>query len=99
MLDSTDSGMSEASNPAQELIDSEFPPHLRPLIPPALRRAYTAADRVMDETPFLGTPSGLYQRGDLILKAAEWELHRLIVAGSLPFEPSWEPCAVPTGRH
>lgn len=91
--------MSEAANPAQELIDAEFPPHLRPFVPPALRRAYAAADRVMEETPFLGTPSGVFERGNLILKATEWELHRLMLAGSLPFEPSWEPYAVPTGKH
>lgn len=88
-----------AANPAQELIDEEFPLGLRSLVPPALRRAYSAADQVIETTPFLCTPSGRYQRGDLILKAAEWEFRRLIDAGSLPFEPAWEPYAVPTGKH
>jgi len=90
--------MRVAANPAQDLIDEEFPSVLRPLVPPALRRAYAIADRVMEE-PFLCTPSGRYQRGDLILKATEFEFRRLIDAGSLPFEPAWEPYAAPTGKH
>jgi hypothetical protein len=91
--------MPAATNHALDLIDEEFPLALRPLVPPALKRAYSAADRVMETTPFLCTPSGRYQRGDLIMKAAEWEFRRLIDAGSLPFDPAWESYAAPTGKH
>ncbi len=91
--------MPEADNPAQALIDHEFPTRLRPLIGPALKRAYGAADSLIVRTEFLDNPSGRYQRGDLICKAAEHEFKKLIEAGSLPFEPSWENYASPTGKH
>ncbi|WP_156394111.1 hypothetical protein [Methylobacterium sp. Leaf94] len=91
--------MAEAENPAQSLIDEEFPIGLRPLVAPALKRAYQAADSLILRTEFLDNPSGRYQRGDLICKAAEHEFRRLIEAGSLPFEPSWDDYASPTGKH
>lgn len=69
------------------------------MLPTALRRAYAAASRLMETEPFLATPGGKFQRGDLIAVASECEIERLIVSGQLPFERSWEPYARPTGLH
>jgi hypothetical protein len=91
--------MTEAVNPAQDLIDEEFPDLYRPLVPAALKRAYASADQAFDRLDFLGTPSGRFQRGDLIVLAAEFEFVRLIKEKHLPFEPSWEDYALPTGKH
>src|SRR3954451_2626317 len=67
-LTSPGAGMADAENPAQRLLDEEFPPGLRPLVPPALKRAYNAVDRLIETTEWLDTPSGRFQRGDLIVK-------------------------------
>lgn len=91
--------MSVAENPARQFIDTEFPVHFRPLIGPALRRAYGAVDALMERVEFLATPSGKFQRGDLLVKATEYEFVRMIEAGSLPFDPAWEQYASPTGKH
>jgi hypothetical protein len=88
-----------AANPAHEFALTEVPPDLHPLIPSALRRAYAAADEIIERHPQLSTPGGKYQRGDLIAHAADYEFQQLIEVGSLPFEPSWEPYARPTGKH
>lgn len=88
-----------ASNPAEEFVDDEFPSHLRPLIPSALRRAYLNADALIDRTPFLRTPGGRFERGDLIMVAASYELQSLVEKGDLPFDGAWEPFARPTGKH
>jgi hypothetical protein len=89
----------DASNPAQELIDDEFPEIYRPLIPAALKRAYASADQAYDRLDFLNTPSGRFHRGDLIVIAAEAEFMRLMREEHLPFEPSWDDYASPTGKH
>lgn len=86
-------------NPAEEFLDEEFPLGLRPLLPSALRRAYAAAAQAVATVRFLGTPGGILQRGDLIALAAEYEVERLVKAGDLPFDCSWEPYARPTGVH
>lgn len=91
--------MTEASNPAEDLLDDEFPAIYRPLIPAALKRAYASADDALDRIEFLSTPSGKFQRGDLIVLAAELEFIKLIREGRLPFEPSWDDYACPTGKH
>ena len=91
--------MSDAANPARDLIDEEFPEIYRHLVPAALKRAYASADQAFDRLDFLGTPSGRFQRGDLIVLAAEFEFVRLIKEGHLPFEPCWDDYAVPTGKH
>src|SRR5690348_14175828 len=87
------------TNPAQDLIDEEFPEVYRHLVPAALKRAYASADQAYERLDFLGTPSGRFQRGDLIVLAAEFEFIRLIKEGHLPFEPSWDNYASPTGKH
>jgi hypothetical protein len=89
----------EAENPAEEFLEKEFPPELRPLIPSALRRAYAAADEMIERHPQLATPRARYQRGDLVAVAADYEFELLVKVGSLPFEPSWEYYARPTGKH
>lgn len=86
-------------NPAEDLVDDEFPVVYRRLVPAALRRAYASADQALDRLDFLGTPSGKFHRGDLIVLAAEFEFSKLITEGQLPFEPSWESYASPTGKH
>lgn len=86
-------------NPAEQFVDTEVPKKIRPLIPAALRRAYTLADEAIERFAFLRTPGGRYQRGDLIMVAASYELEQLIVSGSLPFDGSWEFFARPTGKH
>lgn len=91
--------MPTAANPALDFLDEQFPLSVRRQVPVALRRAYHAVDDVMAATPFLLTPSGRFQRGDLIVNAVELELVRLINAGLLPFEHSWEDYAAPTGKH
>lgn len=92
--------MPEARNPALELIEEEFPADYQKHVGPALRRAYSAATTVIESTAFLSTPSGRLQRGDLILKATEFEFVRLILAGKLPTcIPAWEDYAIPTGKH
>lgn len=40
-----------------------------------------------------------FHRGDLIVLAAEFEFLRLIKEGHLPFDPSWDDYACPTGKH
>lgn len=89
----------EAENPAEQFLYGEVSPELHPLIPSALRRAYAAANEIVDRHPQLATPGGRYQRGDLIALAADYEFEQLIKTGSLPFEPSWEYYARPTGKH
>ncbi|CFX36120.1 conserved protein of unknown function [Candidatus Filomicrobium marinum] len=91
--------MVDAVNPAQQLADEEFAPNLRPLVPPALKRAYATVEHVIDEQPWLATPSARYGRGDLVRLASEYEFYKLIQTGALPFEPSWEPYSRPTGKH
>ncbi|WP_267355542.1 MULTISPECIES: hypothetical protein [unclassified Methylobacterium] len=88
-----------ASNPAELFIEEEFPQTVWPLIPSALRRAYATADRTIDHNPYLSTPGGMYQRGDLIMLAASFELERLVRTGDLPFDGDWEQYARPTGKH
>jgi hypothetical protein len=89
----------EADNPAERFLNEQFPPHLHPLIPSALRRAYAAADEMVERHPQLGTPGGKYQRGDLVALAADYEFESLVKANSLPFDASWEFYARPTGKH
>lgn len=91
--------MADASAPAREFLDEEFPDELRRLIPTALKRAYSIADRVMHSEAFLRTPGGLFQRGDLVALSAQYELERLALSGSLPFRCTWEDYARPTGKH
>jgi hypothetical protein len=91
--------MPDAVNPAQDLIDEEFPDIYRHLIPAALKRTYASADQAFERLEFLGTPSGRFQRGDLIVLAAEFEFVRLIKEGHLPFDPCWDDYAAPTGKH
>ena len=91
--------MAAAANPAIELIDSEFPQPYRPLIPAALKRAYSSADQAYDRLDFMTTPSGRFHRGDLIVLAAEFEFVRLVKEAHLPFDISWENYAAPTGKH
>jgi len=91
--------MSEAHNPAEELLDAEFPQVYRHLIPAALKRAYASADQAYDRLDFLNTPSGRFHRGDLIVLATELEFVKLIKEKHLPFEPYWEDYATPTGKH
>jgi hypothetical protein len=91
--------MSAATNPAENLIDYEFPEPYRPLVPAALKRAYASAEQAYDRLDFLGTPSGRFHRGDLIVLATEFEFLRLIKEGHLPFDPSWDDYASPTGKH
>jgi hypothetical protein len=91
--------MSEAQNPAAELIDAEFPEVYRPLVPSALKRAYASADQAYERLDFLNTPSGRFHRGDLIVLATELEFERLIKERHLPFEACWDDYASPTGKH
>jgi hypothetical protein len=91
--------MQAARNPAQDVGDQEFPIQLRTLVPPALKRAYAAVDKAMEEIEWLQTPSAKFHRGDLIVLSTEHQFARLIQNGSLPFSMSWEPYASPTGRH
>lgn len=88
-----------AANPAEDLVDDEFPAIYRPLVPAALKRAYSSADDAYERLEFLSTPSGKYQRGDLIMLAVEHEFEKLIREGHLPYDPSWEDYACPTGKH
>ncbi len=88
-----------AANPAEEFVDDEFPAPVRPLVLSALRRAYLNADATIERTPYLRTPGGKYERGDLIMVAASYELQLLVTNGDLPFDGEWEPFARPTGKH
>jgi hypothetical protein len=88
-----------AANPALDFLDEQFPISVRRQVPVALRRAYHAVDDLMSATPWLMTTSGRFQRGDLIVKAVEYEFLRLAESGALPFEPAWEDYAAPTGKH
>ncbi len=92
--------MPEASNPAIDLIQEEFPTSNQRFVGPALSRAYRAANTLIESIDWLDTPSGQLQRGDLILKAAEFEFLKLIASGNLPgFDSAWEDYALPTGKH
>jgi len=91
--------MPTAANPALDFLEEQFPFLVRRQVPGALRRAYHLVDELMARTPWLLTPSGKFQRGDLIVVAVEAEFEKLAKAGSLPFEPTWEDYAAPTGKH
>lgn len=84
---------------AQELLAEHFPTETRRLLVPALRRGYAAVDRLMEAEPIFATPAGKFHKGDLNVLAVELELHRLTVAGRLPFEATWEYYEAPTGKH
>jgi hypothetical protein len=87
-------------NPALDLIAEEFPAIHQRFVGPALRRAYSAVTAAIEAIDFLDNPSGRLQRGDLIVKSAEFEFSKLIAAGNLPgVEPSLEDYALPTGKH
>jgi hypothetical protein len=88
-----------SDNPAEHFTNEEVPPNIRPLIPTAIRRAYLAADATIESAPYLTTPGGRYQRGDLIMLAASYEFQQLVKNGSLPFDGAWEFFAKPTGKH
>lgn len=89
----------DADNPAERFVDDEVPQALRHLFPSALRRAYAAADDTIDRHPYLATPGGKYQRGDLILLAASYEFEQLVKNHTMPFDGAWEFFARPTGKH
>jgi hypothetical protein len=91
--------MTVAANRAQDLIDEEFPSIYRPLVPAALKRAYASVDQAIDKMDFLGTPSGKFHRGDLVVLATEFEFLRLVKEGTLPFDPVFEEYASATGKH
>lgn len=86
-------------DPAEQFCDDEFPFRYRPLIPGALRRAYATADSTIERNPYLQTPGGRYERGDLIMVAASYEFQQLVRSGDLPFDGEWEYFAKPTGKH
>jgi hypothetical protein len=90
----------EADNPAERFLNAEFPPTLYRLIPAALRRAYLAADAIMEQHPQFSTPGGRFQRGDLIAMCADYEFWLLVTSRNLPFVVSadWEDYAKPTGK-
>jgi hypothetical protein len=90
----------QTDNPAEQFADEEVPASVRPLFPSALRRAYSAADLTIDRDPYLTTPGGKYQRGDLIMLAASFEFQQLLENASLPgFDGTWQFFARPTGKH
>lgn len=90
----------KSENPAEQFVDAEVPRTLRHYFPSALRRAYGAADITIERDPYLATPGGKYQRGDLIMLAASFEFEQLIKSNSLPsFDGTWEFFARPTGKH
>lgn len=89
----------ESGNPAEGFVDEEIPQTIRHVFPAALRRAYSAADDTIDRHPYLATPGGKYQRGDLVMLAASYEFEQLIKSGNLPYDGTWEDFARPTGKH
>src|SRR5438270_14101499 len=90
----------KSENPAEEFVDAQVPQALRHFFPSALRRAYATADQTIERDPYLTTPGGKYQRGDLIMLAASFEFEQLIKSNSLPsFDGAWEFFARPTGKH
>lgn len=92
--------MSDSHNPALDLIGEEFPASHQRYVGPALKRAYSAVSSAIEAIDFLDTPSGRLQRGDLIVKATEFEFSKLIAAGNLPgLDPSLEDYALPAGKH
>jgi len=92
--------MPAPTNPALDLIQEEFPESHQRFIGPALMRAYSSASTVFELVEWLDNPSGRLQRGDLIVKAAEFEFNKLIRTGQLPgLDPAWEDYAAPTGKH
>lgn len=91
--------MAQAADPAADFLLAEIDPKLHPLFPAALRRAYATADQAIEAHPFLLTPGGKFQRGDLIACAAEYEVQRLVQTGALDFSFSWEDYEKPTGKH
>jgi hypothetical protein len=91
--------MALAASPAADFLSAEIDPKHHPLFPAALRRAYATADHVIEAHPFLQTPGGKFQRGDLIACAAEYEVQRLIETGVLDLPYSWEDYERPTGKH
>jgi len=89
-----------SDNPAEQFTTEEVPKAVWPLIPTAIRRAYLAADATIESAPYLTTPGGKYQRGDLIMLATSFEFQQLVANGSLPsFDGTWEFFARPTGKH
>lgn len=91
--------MSIAANPALEFLDEQLPFAVRRQVPGALRRAYHLVDDLVRQTAWLRSPSARFQRGDLIVLAVESEFEKLARSGALPFEPTYEEYAAPTGKH
>lgn len=89
----------KAGMTAEEFVNEEVPQAVRRLFPSALRRAYAGADELIERSAPFQTPGGRYQRGDLVMLFASYELELLVKAGSIPFDGEWEYFARPTGKH
>lgn len=88
-----------SENPAEQFVSAEVPQAHWHLFPSALRRAYAAADATIERDPYLATPGGKYQRGDLIMLATSFEFEQLVKSQTLPIDGVWEFFAKPTGKH
>lgn len=80
-------------------LEDQFPEKLRTLIPPAIKKAYEAADSLALDSPILQVGSALGNSGRLRAWAADLAIERLIQTGQLPFDYDWANYAKPTGKY
>lgn len=83
----------------QAFIDEEVRPAHQADIPGALKRAYGAADALMNDVSFLKTEGGKFARGHLIQHSVDHQIVKLIQTGAWPFDFYWDWHAKPTGKH
>lgn len=87
------------SNTNELFINDQISVSTRALIPETLKRAYGAANLIVDETPFLQIPSVLSNKGRLYSWAVDFAIEQLIKSGSWDCDYQWKNYAKPTGRY
>ena len=82
------------------LVD-QVPPKQQVLLPPVFRSAYAAVRDIVKNTPFLGVPSAMFNRGRLITWAVDHAVEQLIQSGRWNVEYRWASFGAPnpTGKY
>jgi hypothetical protein len=80
-------------------LNDQISPAQRALIPPTLKQAYAAADKVASENPILDVQSARDQHGRVRSWAVDLAFEKLIDTGQWPFDYAWAWFDKPTGRY
>lgn len=84
---------------AQQFLFDQLPVRQQTLIPPTLKNAYAAVEKLAAEEPILQVPSALDNRGRLIAWAVDLAFQKLIDSGRMNAEYVWRNYSKPTGRY